>query len=271
MPILLPDSNVSTALSIVDFGEEMCRPGHTYGPAMRAYYLFHYVASGKGELSAGGQRWPVGEGEAFLIYPGEITTYRADMQHPWHYAWVGFSGEQAEDMIYQMGFSRTRRVARASFSGEAWQALHQMRQDAARLRLGHLAALGSLYRFFALMAPAPNEGDTPHHARHYEKAIWYMQGAYARNVSVQEIADFVGLSRSQLFRVFEKNCGQSPKAVLQGMRLHQALMLLEQSSLPVEQVALSVGFRNGGQFSAAFRGKYGISPQQRRRMARSLE
>lgn len=265
MPMMNSSANPETALSVVEFGEEACQPRHNYGPAMRAYYLLHYVASGKGELSAGGKIHPVGPGQAFLIYPGEITFYQADTADPWHYAWVGFSGSQAEEMTRLMGFDRENRVVSARHPQECWDALFQMRRDAAGLRLGQLAALGGLYRFSALIAREQDQGEEAHHARHYEKAIWYMQGTYTRDVSIQEIADFLGLSRSQLFRIFEKSCGQSPKQVLQGMRLHQALLLLQQTSLSVEQVALSVGYCSGGQLSAAFREKYGSAPRQWRR------
>ena len=251
-------------LSIVDFGEEKCIPSHEYGPAARAYYLMHYVASGHGELIAGGKIYPVETGQAFLIYPGELTTYRADSRDPWHYAWVGYTGREAEEMSRLCGFGRERRVIASPQPELAWNALRQLRQDAASLRLGHVAALGGLYRFLSLLAPERDEHAAPEHERYYEKAMWYMQGAYARHITVQEIADFVGLSRSQLFRVFEKNCGQSPKQAMQQMRLEHGRLLLKNSDLSVEQVALSVGFSSSAQFSAAFRERFSLSPREYR-------
>jgi len=252
-------------LSIVEFGEEKCIPAHAYGPAARSYYLIHYVASGCGEFHAGGRIWPVAPGQAFLIYPGEVTLYRADGDSPWHYAWVGYAGGEAEEITHLCGFGRERRVISAPEKEAPWQALSQLRQDAASLRLGQVAALGGFYRFLSLLAPERDENTAPEHERHYEKALWYMQGAYARNVTVQEIADFVGLSRSQLFRVFEKNCGQSPKQVLQQMRLEQARVLLKNSELSVEQVAFSTGFHSAAQLSAAFRERFCMSPREYRK------
>lgn len=261
MPIPVSASLKWGGLSVVDFGEEMCAPAHSYGPAVRAYYLIHYVASGQGVLSAGGEIFPVSAGQGFLIYPGEVTTYRADFNQPWHYAWVGYGGEGAEDVTRLCGFTGKRRVLTAPSPDDAWDALAQLRRDAAARRLGHLAALGGFYRFLALLAPERDESAAPEHARHYEKALWYMQGAYTRSVTVQEIADFVGLSRSQLFRVFEKSCGQSPKRALQEMRLEQARLLLRGSNLSVDQVALSVGMGSSAQLGAAFRERYGLSPR----------
>ena len=36
-------------LSVCNLGEQACPAGHTYGPAVRGYYLIHYVLSGCGE------------------------------------------------------------------------------------------------------------------------------------------------------------------------------------------------------------------------------
>ena len=249
------------ALCIVDFGEERCVPGHAYGPAVRQNFLIHYVASGEGMFSAQGRLWAVGPGQGFVIFPGEVTSYRADLRAPWHYGWVGYRGEGAEELTRRAGLSRERRVFSAPQAEPPWEALERLRQDAATLRLGPLAALGGLYRFLALVAPLREEDAAPDHARHYEKALWYMQGAYTRPVTIQEIADFVGLSRSQLFRIFEKNGGQSPKEALQDMRLRQARALLEKSGLSLEQIALSSGFGSGAQLSAAIRARWGCSPR----------
>ena len=248
---------------ISDFGEEACEPAHSFGPAVRGYYLLHYVASGKGHLMADGRRWDVGPGQGFLICPGEITVYQADAADPWHYAWVGYCGEGAQALTSLAGMSRERRVFSAPVDA-AWTALSQLRQDAASLRLGRLAALGGLCRFLALAAPEQDPRQTPGANRHYEKALWYMQGAYARNVSVQEIADFVGLSRSQLFRVFAAECGMAPKAVLQEMRLSQARVLLQGTDLSVEQVALSVGLSSATHLAQLYRARYGTSPRGKR-------
>ena len=265
MPLIEHTLPEIDSLFVLDFGEEKCAPAHSYGPAARGYYLIHYVASGQGELTAEGRSWPVRAGQGFLIYPGEVTAYRADSACPWHYSWVGYAGEAAERVTQLTGFSRNKRVLTAPRAEDAWNALVQLRRDASVLRLGQLAALGGLYRFLTLLAQERDENAMPDQDRYYEKALWYMRGAYARSVTVQEIADFVGLSRSQLFRVFEKSCGQSPKEALQEMRLEEARLLLRTTTLPMGQVALSCGLNTSAQLSAAFRSRYGFSPREYRK------
>ena len=39
-------------LCMYQFGHEQCEPGHSFGPATRNHYLFHYVLSGTGTLMA---------------------------------------------------------------------------------------------------------------------------------------------------------------------------------------------------------------------------
>lgn len=72
-------------LTVINCGEERCTPGHSYGPAVRKGYLFHYIISGSGVFFAGGRRHALHAGQGFLIYPGQVTTYTADAEHPWHY------------------------------------------------------------------------------------------------------------------------------------------------------------------------------------------
>ena len=77
-----------------------CEPSHSFGPARREYYLLHFVAEGCGVYHCGGEDYPVGPGQMFVIRPEEMTVYRADAQNPWHYIWVGFRvGEPLEQEV----------------------------------------------------------------------------------------------------------------------------------------------------------------------------
>ena len=44
------DKNID--LTLFQYGWEQCTPLHSYGPAKRNHYLFHYIFSGKGFLSS---------------------------------------------------------------------------------------------------------------------------------------------------------------------------------------------------------------------------
>ena len=250
-----------SGLSVCQFGEEVCRPLHAFGPAQRDHCLIHFVVSGCGTFFSGGGSQPVRAGQGFLILPEEETFYQADEKDPWHYAWVGYRGRQAEALTREAGLDETHRVFTARDASAAWAALRQMRLDAQALRLGQLAAVGSLLRFLALIAPEQSaDMDSSRSRALCDKARWYLEGRFDRPVSIQEAADFAGVSRSHLYRLMMAEYGCSPKALLQRIRMEQAARLLTGTSLPLEEIAPRVGLQNGAQLGAAFRRAYGATP-----------
>ena len=77
----------------VTFGFENCKSGHSYGPAVRSYWLLHYVVSGKGKFEREGKTLKISKGDIFVIPPFLETYYEADANDPWTYVWIGFLAE----------------------------------------------------------------------------------------------------------------------------------------------------------------------------------
>ena len=97
-----------------------------------------------------------------------------------------------------------------------------------------------------------------------QKSIEYISANYSYPITVEDIAAYVGLSRSHLFRSFEDVVGQSPKEYLTAFRIKQACNLLEHSDLSITAIANSVGFENNLYFSKAFHKVKGMSPKNYR-------
>ena len=86
---------------------------------------------------------------------------------------------------------------------------------------------------------------------------------------MEDIAGYVGVSRSHLFRSFEAVLGLSPKEYLTDFRMKQACYLLEHSSLSITAIANSLGFDNNLYFSKTFHRQKGMSPKEYREKNRS--
>ena len=91
-------------LGMYQYGYEQCEPGHSFGPATRNHYLFHYIISGTGTLMANTtkgetQTYSIKSGQGFLIFPRQITTYIADQNMPWEYVWIEFDGLRVKEAI----------------------------------------------------------------------------------------------------------------------------------------------------------------------------
>ncbi len=106
-------------------GLSRTEPKHSFGPALKPHYLIHYILSGKGKFSIGGEEYPLEAGYGFLITPDELAFYQADEEEPWTYVWVGFSGTQAVEYLGNMGLS----VRQPIFKSEASEELYRIVKD----------------------------------------------------------------------------------------------------------------------------------------------
>lgn len=108
-------------LGLYQFGYEQCKPAHSFGPAVRNHFLFHYIISGTGILMANDshgvtQTYHVKSGQGFMIFPGQINTYISDEKLPWEFfirdISIDLTGEnhKALSTFYVIGLCYTVRI-----------------------------------------------------------------------------------------------------------------------------------------------------------------
>jgi AraC family transcriptional regulator, transcriptional activator of pobA len=78
--------------------------------------------------------------------------------------------------------------------------------------------------------------------------------------AVGDYADALSISHDRLHDICRRNLDKTPRQLIHDRTLHEARLRLERSTLTVEQVALSVGFRDVGHFSRFFKSKVGMPP-----------
>ncbi|HEX4649654.1 MAG TPA: AlkA N-terminal domain-containing protein [Steroidobacteraceae bacterium] len=86
--------------------------------------------------------------------------------------------------------------------------------------------------------------------------------------SVETLAGRLGIGARHLLRLFVRHVGASPVAVAQTRRLHFAVCLLTETSLPITQIAMASGFGSCRRFNDAFRHAYGRAPRDLRKARR---
>ena len=88
---------------------------------------------------------------------------------------------------------------------------------------------------------------------------------------VEVLAERLGVGSRHLRRLFLRHLGATPIAVAQTRRLHFAKKLIDETSLPMNQIALASGFGCVRRFNAGIRKVYHRTPTQIRRLARQKE
>ena len=81
-------------------------------------------------------------------------------------------------------------------------------------------------------------------------------------LTVETLAEAVGLSRSQLYRRLKAADGQTPADLIREARLAEAARLLARKAGTVSEVAYGVGFNSIAHFSRTFRAAYGVPPSE---------
>ncbi len=95
----------------------------------------------------------------------------------------------------------------------------------------------------------------------YEDALGVIEQEYANEeLSLSLVAHEIATSRRQLQRSFAEAGRTSFRRELQRIRMERAADLLRESSLSVQEVAASVGYRQAAQFAKAFRRTHGAPP-----------
>ena len=82
---------------------------------------------------------------------------------------------------------------------------------------------------------------------------------------LESVAAHLHLGSRQLRRLFVKHLGVPPVAVVQTRRLHFAKKLIDETNLPMTEIAFSAGYQSVRRFNDAFQKTYGRSPTELRR------
>lgn len=98
----------------------------------------------------------------------------------------------------------------------------------------------------------------------------YMRAHLAGDVSIDELAAVANVSKFHFIRVFAATTGLTPYRYLRRMRLRTGAELLRTTGLDVARIAGECGYRSAGQFAAAFRKEYGMTPSAMRRADRAI-
>ncbi len=91
------------------------------------------------------------------------------------------------------------------------------------------------------------------------RAIEYVYKNYAEDVSLQDIAAYVGLSDNYFSNLFKKEMNENLVSFINTVRIQKAKKLLENQNLKVNEIAEAVGFRNATYLSTMFKKVTGMS------------
>ena len=255
-------SNLGHALNLYYGGWEVCCAGHKFGPAVRQHYLLHYVTAGKGRLWINNKCYEINQNTIFLIVPGVVATYQADRESPWEYCWICIDGYEVETILNNCGFSKEN-ILFYDKSGVVQEVLLKFIFSFEKNKHNEYKLLSQLYDFFAQMKKLWKKDNIK--SIYVEKAIDFIYKNFGDGISVNDIAAYLKIDRTYLYRLFKKECGISPQKYLLDFRLKTAVNKLESSDKSIAEIAEYCGFSDISAFCHQFKKVYNDTPLNYRR------
>lgn len=253
-------------VNLYEVGCQKCDPSYGYGPIIRKLYILHYVVSGEGLLRIQDKEFAVKEHDIFVIPAHTPSYYEAGENNPRNYIWIQFDGFKIKEMLNRCGLSETNPVLSLR---EHAPKTERCLQNILTNHEDEYACIGNVYQLFQHMVQAANLDKKMKKKKtdaltYIQNTICFIRQKYSDPIRIQDIADYCGLNRSYLTRLFKHATGYTPQEYLAQYRINQAKQLLEESSMSIHHIAYCVGYNDAFTFSKLFKRQTGFSPSDYR-------
>lgn len=279
--LLANERDIKWGLTVSTVGYEDISPGDPYptkghadgyyfniekGRILNEYQLL-YNPEGEGEFeSAHCRKMPLKPGDMFLLFPGEWHTYHPAPHTGWKSYWIGFKGRNMDDRvkagfmtpekpIYHVGYSSVIETLYKRAFEAAMEEAAYAQQVMAGLVNHLIGIMYSLERNIEL-------GKNQQQVDMISKARLRIRESLESEVTIQKIAEELGVSYSNFRKLFKEYTGLSPATYQQELRLLRAKELLTTTDLSIKEIAYRLNFESPDYFSAKFKAKMGCKPSE---------
>lgn len=111
----------------------------------------------------------------------------------------------------------------------------------------------------------PTEKNYDKRVEDIKTVLTYIRENYKEKIYIADLAGQISLNEQYFCRFFKKAIGRSPIEYINEYRIKQALVLLDETDLPVTDICLECGYNNLGNFLREFRKQTNTTPLQYRR------
>lgn len=279
--LLANERDAQWGLTVSTVGFEHILPGDPYptkghadgyyfdcnkGRTLNEYQLL-YNPEGEGIFQSTNQK-PVRlkPGDMFLLFPGEWHTYHPDPKVGWKSYWIGFRGKNMDDRVRAGFLTPTKPIYHVGYSftieglyKRAYEAAVEEAAFSQQLMAGivnHL--IGMMYSLERNRELSKNQQQVDMISR----ARMRIRESLESDTTIQQIAEELGVSYSNLRKLFKEHTGLSPATYQQELRLLRAKELLSTTELSIKEIAYRLNFESPDYFSAKFKAKMGLKPSE---------
>ena len=282
--MLANERDLKWGLSVTTIGYEEIGPGDPYptkghadgyyfdlskGRTLNEYQLL-YNPEGEGIFhSASVKEARLREGDMFLLFPGEWHSYHPLTNHGWKSYWIGFKGPNMDERVKAGFLSPQKPIYHIGFSDGIVQ-LYKQAYQAALEEAAYSQQLmaGIVNHLIGMMYSLERNNElisrSQAHVNMINKARLRIRESLESPLTIQQVAEELGVSYSNFRKLFKEHTGFSPAVYQQDLRLQRAKELLSTTDMSIKEIAYQLNFESPDYFSAKFKIKTGRRPSELR-------
>lgn len=247
--------------------EKPLPPGYISGPIIRDCYIFEYVHTGRGKVEINNNTFEVETGQAFVTFPGAVTTMTTDKKDPWGKSWICLQGERVRYFLNLLGISEEHPIFPWRNKKEILNHIHStMESIAPRGEEDELNRNICGNELFKLLLKFNNENEVKFtleqkQSVYITRALQFIEYNYGRSITVDQVAEHVGLNRTYFSTLFKEKLKVTPHQYLIDYKIKKACEFFKNPNSTVASVGASVGYEPQV-FSRLFKAQTGLTPMQ---------
>ena len=285
--LLATERDAKWGLTISTVGKETIEPKEEYptkghadgyyfdtkkGRTLDEYQLL-YQPEGEGTFqSAHCPETTIKAGDIFMLFPGEWHTYCPNKNKGWKSYWIGFKGKNIDDRVKHGFLSPEKPIYHVGFSNELvslYEEAFRTAQNEAAYSQQTLA--GIVNYLIGLMYSLERNIILSKDSKHVDminKARLRIRESLEGNLTIQEVAQELGISYSSFRKLFKEHTGFAPALYQQNLKLQRAKELLSTTDESIKEIAYRLNFESPDYFSSKFKNQTGLKPSEFRNKMR---
>lgn len=140
---------------------------------------------------------------------------------------------------------------------------HELALKVAKRLIVYIRRDGGQSQYSPYLAVGPDEDSL------VSKVLKYVTDHISEALTIEDIADAVGVSRRTFSRTFAKDTRVTPSVFVEQVRINFARKLLEETDVPLKTVAFRCGFRNAIHMRMIFSRQLNTTPKRYREQFRA--
>lgn len=225
-------------------------------------YSIIVVKDGKGTVTHSDRRYTITRGNGVVLNQGDNAKFKADSIEPFSIIQIQFGGKSAEAIFSSIEKRENGSILNFLSNYKIADSANDLIVECSKPYHTDYSIMLMFYDFINSIDEHYMGKKVPTKNVYMTRAVEYIKQNYNKSISVENIANLLGIERSYLSRLFKTYKNKSTQNYIIDYRMYKAKRLFEEEDMNVSQVCAAVGYTNIYCFSRIFKSRVGMPPKE---------